>query len=153
MLNWWVTIVFSIIGGLVNIRYGIFRGLFIAGIAMAASNLMFAWMAEIGPHKGWFVVTIVLDGFTSAWSTVAMVAFISLLCNRAFSATQYALMASLSVASRTLLASASGILVDAMGGNWALFFVLTALMVIPSLVILYRLRHNITAIEKGNSAG
>lgn len=48
--------------------------------------------------------------------------------------------------------SASGILVDAMGGNWALFFVLTALMVIPSLVILYRLRHNITAIEKGNSA-
>ena len=152
LLNWWVTIVFSIIGGLVNIRYGIFRGLFIAGIAMAASNLMFAWMAEIGPHKGWFVVTIVLDGFTSAWSTVAMVAFISLLCNRAFSATQYALMASLSVASRTLLASASGILVDAMGGNWALFFVLTALMVIPSLVILYRLRHNITAIEKGNSA-
>ena len=153
LLNWWVTIVFSIIGGLVNIRYGIFRGLFIAGIAMAASNLMFAWMAEIGPHKGWFVVTIVLDGFTSAWSTVAMVAFISLLCNRAFSATQYALMASLSVASRTLLASASGILVDAMGGNWTLFFVLTALMVIPSLVILYRLRHNITAIEKGNAAG
>ena len=152
LLNWWVTIVFSIIGGLVNIRYGIFRGLFIAGIAMAASNLMFAWMAEIGPHKGWFVVTIVLDGFTSAWSTVAMVAFISLLCNRAFSATQYALMASLSVASRTLLASASGILVDAMGGNWALFFILTALMVIPSLVILYRLRHNITAIEKGNAA-
>jgi len=153
LLNWWVTIVFSIIGGLVNIRYGIFRGLFVAGVAMAASNLMFAWMAEIGPHKGWFVVTIVLDGFTSAWSTVAMVAFISLLCNRAFSATQYALMASLSVASRTLLASASGILVDALGGNWALFFVLTALMVIPSLVILYRLRHNITAIEKGNSAG
>ncbi|WP_296043904.1 MFS transporter [uncultured Alteromonas sp.] len=152
LLNWWVTIVFSIIGGLVNIRYGIFRGLFIAGIAMAASNLMFAWMAEIGPHKGWFVVTIVLDGFTSAWSTVAMVAFISLLCNRAFSATQYALMASLSVASRTLLASASGILVDAMGGNWALFFVLTAVMVIPSLVILYRLRHNITALEKGHGS-
>lgn len=151
LLNWWVTIVFSIIGGLVNIRYGIFRGLFIAGIAMAASNLMFAWMAEIGPHKGWFVVTIVLDGFTSAWSTVAMVAFISLLCNRAFSATQYALMASLSVASRTILASSSGILVDAMDGNWSLFFILTAVMVIPSLVILYRLRHQITALEKGHS--
>lgn len=151
LLNWWVTIVFSVIGGLVNIRYGIFRGLFIAGIAMAASNLMFAWMAEIGPDKGWFVVTIVLDGFTSAWSTVAMVAFISLLCNRAFSATQYALMASLSVASRTLLASSSGILVDKLGGDWALFFILTAVMVIPSLVILYRLRHQITAIEKGSA--
>ncbi|GGF85053.1 AmpG family muropeptide MFS transporter [Alteromonas lipolytica] len=151
LLNWWVTIVFSVIGGLVNIRYGIFRGLLIAGTAMAASNLMFAWMAEIGPHKGWFVVTIILDGFTSAWSTVAMVAFISLLCNRAFSATQYALMASLSVASRTLLASSSGILVDYLGGNWALFFIITAVMVIPSLYILYRLRHQITAIEKGQT--
>ena len=151
LLNWWVTIVFSIVGGLVNIRYGIFRGLLIAGTAMAASNLMFAWMAEIGPHKGWFVVTIVLDGFTSAWSTVAMVAFISLLCNRAFSATQYALMASLSVLSRTLLASSSGILVDKLGGDWALFFVITALMVIPSLFVLYRLRHQITAIERGQA--
>lgn len=151
LLNWWVTIIFSVIGGLVNIRYGIYRGLLIAGTAMAASNLMFAWMAEIGPHKGWFVATIVLDGFTSAWSTVAMVAFISLLCNRAFSATQYALMASLSVLSRTLLASSSGILVDKLGGNWSLFFIITAVMVIPSLLILYRLRHQITRIERAAS--
>ncbi|MDC8833082.1 AmpG family muropeptide MFS transporter [Alteromonas gilva] len=147
LLNWWVTIIFSVIGGMVNIHYGIFRGLLIAGSAMAASNLMFAWMAEIGPHKGWFMATIILDGFTAAWSTVAMVAFISLLCNRAFSATQYALMASLSVLSRTLLASSSGVLVDKLGGNWTLFFILTALMVIPSLFILYRLRHQIRRIE------
>ncbi|WP_255439290.1 MFS transporter [Aestuariibacter sp. GS-14] len=147
LLNWWVTIIFSVLGGMVNIRYGIFKGLLIAGIAMAASNLLFALMAVVGPHKGWFVVTIVLDGFTSAWSTVAMVAFISLLCNRAFSATQYALMASLSVLSRTLLASGSGMLVDGLGGNWALFFVITALMVIPSLIILTSLKDKIAEVE------
>ncbi|MFS1702513.1 AmpG family muropeptide MFS transporter [Alteromonas sp. AMM-1] len=147
LLNWWVTIIFSVLGGMVNIRYGIFKGLLIAGIAMAASNLLFALMAVVGPHKGWFVVTIVLDVFTSSWSTVAMVAFISLLCNRAFSATQYALMASLSVLSRTLLASGSGMLVDGLGGNWALFFVITALMVIPSLIILTSLKDKIAEVE------
>lgn len=149
LLNWWVTIVFSIIGGAVNIRYGIYRGLMIAGIAMASSNLMFAWLASTGPNTLLFAAAVIIDGFTASWSTVAMVAFISLLCNRAFSATQYALMASLSVAGRTLLASASGFIVDGLDGDWSLFFILTAVMVIPSLIFLYRIRHQIVRLEQG----
>ena len=137
LLNWWVTIVFSLLGGLVNIRYGIYRGLMIAGVAMAASNLLFALIAQTGPSTSLLAITVIVDGFTGAWSTVAMVAFISLLCNRAFSATQYALMASLSVAGRTLVASSSGFVVDSLEGNWSLFFILTAVMVIPSLCFLY----------------
>ncbi len=148
LLNWWVTIVFSIIGGLVNIRYGIYRGLMIAGIAMASSNLMFAWMAQTGPDKMLFAATVIVDGFTAAWSSVAMVAFISLLCNRAFSATQYALMASLSVAGRNLLASGSGVIVDYLGGNWSAFFILTAVMVIPSLLFLRTIKQDIIRAEK-----
>ena len=147
LLNWWVTIVFAAIGGLVNIRYGIYRGLMTSGFAMAISNLMFALIALTGPSIPLFVATIFVDGFTSAWSSVAMVAFISLLCNQAFSASQYALMASLGVLGRTVLASASGIIVDGMGGNWAGFFVLTTVMVLPSLVFLYRMRHRIHALE------
>ncbi len=149
LLNWWVTIVFSIIGGAVNIRYGIYRGLMIAGIAMASSNLMFAWLASTGPSTSLLAAAVVIDGFTASWSTVAMVAFISLLCNRAFSATQYALMASLSVAGRTVLASASGFIVDGLDGDWSLFFILTAIMVIPSLVFLYTIRHQIVRLEGG----
>ena len=125
LLNWWVTIVFSLLGGLVNIRYGIYRGLMIAGVAMAASNLLFALIAQTGPSTSLLAITVIVDGFTGAWSTVAMVAFISLLCNRAFSATQYALMASLSVAGRTLVASSSGLVVDSLEGNWSLFFILS----------------------------
>lgn len=147
LLNWWVTIVFAAIGGLVNIRYGIYRGLMISGLAMAASNLMFALIAVTGPSIPLFVATIFVDGFTSAWSSVAMVAFISLLCNQAFSASQYALMASLGVLGRTVLASASGIIIDGMDGNWAGFFILTTVMVLPSLVFLYRMRHRIHALE------
>lgn len=152
MLNWWVTIVFAVIGGMVNIRYGIYRGLLTGGIAMAASNLMFAWMAAVGPDKALFAATVFVDGFTAAWSSVALVAFISLLCNQAFSASQYALMASLGVLGRTSLASASGVLVDWMDGNWQAFFVLTALMVIPSLLFLYAIRDRIHALEARNNA-
>lgn len=147
LLNWWVTIVFSLLGGLVNIRYGIYRGLMIAGVAMAASNLLFALIAQTGPSTSLLAITVIIDGFTGAWSTVAMVAFISLLCNRAFSATQYALMASLSVAGRTLVASSSGFVVDSLEGNWSLFFILTAVMVIPSLCFLYSIRHHIKRVE------
>ena len=147
LLNWWLTIVFSLLGGLVNIRYGIYRGLMIAGVAMAASNLLFALIAQTGPSTSLLAITVIVDGFTGAWSTVAMVAFISLLCNRAFSATQYALMASLSVAGRTLVASSSGFVVDSLEGNWSLFFILTAVMVLPSLCFLYSIRHHIKRVE------
>ena len=134
-----------------NIRYGIYRGLLIAGIAMASSNLMFAWIAEVGPNKTLFAATIIVDGFTSAWSTVAMVAFISLMCNRAFSASQYALMASLSVAGKNTLAAGSGWIIDAMNGNWSLFFILTAVMVIPGLLFLRSLKHDISRAEKASA--
>ena len=147
LLNWWVTIIFAVIGGAVNMKYGIYRGLMVGGIAMASSNLMFAAMAITGPNKALFAATVFVDGFTAAWSSVALVAFISLLCHRAFSATQYALMASLGVFGRTLLASSSGAIVDGLGGNWALFFVLTAIMVIPSLLFLYSIRHDIHRLE------
>lgn len=147
LLNWWITIIFAVLGGMVNIKYGIFRGLMISGFTMALSNLMFALMAVTGPDKTLFVAAIFIDGFTGAWSSVAMVAFISLLCNKAFSASQYALMASLGVLGRTALGSTSGIIVDAMDGNWALFFILTAVMVIPSLMFLWGIRHKIAELE------
>lgn len=151
LLNWWVTILFAAIGGLVNIRYGIYRGLMVSGIAMASSNLMFAAIAIVGPSKPLFIATIFVDGFTSAWSSVAMVAFISLMCNRAFSATQYALMASLGVLGRTVLASLSGFIVDGMDGNWAGFFALTTVMVFPSLIFLWRIKHHIDGLESRNT--
>ena len=62
--------------------------------------------------------------------------FISLMVDRRYTATQYALLASIGTASRTLLAASSGMLVDWLGSDWGLFFIITALMVTPSLVLL-----------------
>jgi len=147
LVTWWVTILFALLGSAVNLRVGIVKGLLFGGIAMAASNLMFSWIALVGPSESLFLSAVIIDGFTSAWSTVAFVAFISLLCNRTFTASQYALMASLGTLGRTLLSSYSGVMVDALDGSWALFFLLTALMVIPSLVFLWFIRRPLTDLE------
>ena len=143
-----ITIIFAFLGSIFNHKYGIVKGLFISGIAMAASNLMFSWIALAGPQEHLYALAIVVDGFTQAWSLVAMVAFISMLCDRAFSATHYALLASLGNLGRTLLSSYSGVVIDDwLDGNWALFFILTALMVIPSLIFLYLIRHRLYELE------
>jgi PAT family beta-lactamase induction signal transducer AmpG len=103
---------------------------------MASTNLMFSWIALVGPDLNLFALAVVIDGFTAAFATVTFVAFISHLTSRAYSATQYALMASLGNLARTTLSSGSGLMVDALDGNWALFFIITALMVAPSLLLL-----------------
>lgn len=140
LIGWGLTILFTLLGSMVNVKFGIVRGLMIGGTAMAASNLMFAWMANVGPNENLFLATLVVDNFTSAFSTVAFVSFLTVVTGQAFSATQYALLASLGNLGRTTLASFSGGLVDLLN-DWSLFFILTALMVIPSLIMLYSLRH------------
>lgn len=136
LVGWFATIAFTLAGSAINIRFGIIRGLFIGGIAMAASNMMFAWIAMAGPKPELFIAAILVDNFTAAFSTVAFVSFLTWLTGKAFTATQYALLASLGNLGRTTLASFSGELVDMLGGNWALFFVITSLMVLPALILL-----------------
>ena len=143
-----ITIIFAFLGSIFNHKYGIVKGLFISGLAMATSNLMFSWIAVAGPQEHLYAMAIVVDGFTQAWSLVAMVAFISMMCDRAFSATHYALLASLGSLGRTVMSSYSGVVIDDwLQGDWALFFVITALMVIPSLLLLYMIRHKLYDIE------
>ncbi|WP_165312134.1 AmpG family muropeptide MFS transporter [Vibrio ziniensis] len=143
LIGWGITMLFTLLGSMVNVRFGIVRGLMIGGIAMSASNLMFSWIAQVGPNEHLFLATIIVDNFTTAFSTVAFVSFLTVMTGQAFSATQYALLASLGNFGRTTLASFSGELADYLN-NWSLFFVLTALMVIPSLIMLYTLRHYFT---------
>ncbi len=140
LLNWWVTVVFAIVGSFVNARFGIIRGLFIGGIAMAATNLMFSWLAVVGPETWLLSLAVIVDGFTAALGTVAFMAFITFLSSHTFTATQYALLASIGNLGRTTLASGSGWVVDQLGGNWALFFLLTSLAVLPGLLLLLKIR-------------
>ena len=88
-------------------------------------------------------MAVLLDDLATAFATVAFVAFISLLVDRTYTATQYALLASVGTAGRTLLASSSGAMVDWLDGDWGTFFVITAVMVIPSLAILWMIKNKL----------
>lgn len=147
MFGWFITVAFTLLGSVFNTRFGVVRGLMVGGIAMAASNLMFALIAINGPLESLFIATLIVDNFTTAFSTVAFVSFLTLLTGRAFSATQYALLASLGNLSRTTLAGLSGFTVDWLG-SWERFFIVTALMVLPSLMMLWTLRHRFDALTK-----
>ena len=140
-LGWITTIVFTLIGGWFSIKSGVVRALFISGVAMAITNVMFSFMAWSEKSELLFAAAVILDDLAAAFATVAFVTFISLLVDRTYTATQYALLASLGTAGRTLMASSSGSLVDWLQGDWGTFFIITALMVIPSLILLWFIRN------------
>lgn len=148
LIGWGITIFFTLVGSVVNVKFGIIRGLLIGGIAMAASNLMFAWLANVGPKESVLLAAIIVDNFTSAFATIAFVSFLTFLTGRGFSATQYALLASVGNFGRTTLSSTSGKLVDLLNGDWSLFFIITTLMVIPSLILLVSLKGHFKKLAK-----
>jgi MFS transporter, PAT family, beta-lactamase induction signal transducer AmpG len=146
-IGWLTTIVFTLLGGLFAIRMGLLKAMFVSGIAMALTNLMFSVLAWVGNSEILFAFTVLLDDLAAAFATVAFVGFISALVDRTYTATQYALLASIGTAGRTLFASSSGALVDWLNGDWGIFFIITALMVIPSLTCLYLIRKKLRLNE------
>jgi len=147
-LGWITTVVFTLLGGLFVIRSGVLKAMFLAGILMAATNLLFTVLAWSGKSELLFAIAVIFDDMAAAFATVAFVAFISLLVDRTYTATQYALLASIGTAGRTTLASSSGTLVDWLNGDWGIFFILTAIMVIPSLICLWFIKDKLRIREK-----
>ncbi len=143
-IGWITTVVFTLLGGLFAIRSGVVKAMFVSGILMACTNLLFAVLAWSGKSELLFAAAVLLDDIAAAFATVAFVAFISLLVDRTYTATQYALLASIGTLGRTTLAASSGELVDWLNGDWGIFFVITTVMVIPSLILLWFIRNKLT---------
>jgi len=161
-IGWITTVVFTLLGGLFAIRSGVVKAMFISGVLMAGTNLLFAALAMSGKSEWLFAVAVLLDDIAAAFATVAFVAFISLLVDRTYTATQYALLASIGTLGRTTLAGSSGWMVDTLEKGtdlilfsrfslsipsvenpWAVFFVITTVMVIPSLILLWFIRNKL----------
>ena len=147
-LGWITTVMFTLLGGLFVIRSGVLKAMFFAGVMMASTNLLFSVLAWSDKSEFLFAIAVIFDDIAAAFATVAFVAFISMLVDRSYTATQYALLASIGTAGRTTLASSSGALVDWLNGDWGIFFILTALMVIPSLIILLIMKNKLQLSEK-----
>lgn len=126
-------------GGVLVRMAGVFRALLAGGLAAAATNLAYAYLASAGQDMDVFAMAVIADNFTGGLATVAFVAYLAGLCNTAFSATQYALLNSLGNLARIWFASSAGMIVDSLGGDWALFFTITAglaLLGLPLLLVL-----------------
>ncbi|MEK9672051.1 MAG: AmpG family muropeptide MFS transporter [Rhodospirillaceae bacterium] len=124
----------AVAGGLLVARFGVFRALFACGLMQALTNLAFAWLAGQGPSVPALTVVIALENMTSAMATACFVAYLSALCDRAYSATQYALLTAFAALGRKIFVAGGGEVAQAVG--WANYFILTTLASLPALMIL-----------------
>ncbi len=128
-----MTILGAAIGGLLIVRIGIMRTLFIGAVLSAATNLLFVWLAGRGHDVSGLVFTISADNLSAGIASSAFIAYLSGLTNTAYSATQYALFSSVMLLLPKFVAGFSGQFVDAYG--YESFFIATALIGIPVLFL------------------
>jgi PAT family beta-lactamase induction signal transducer AmpG len=129
------TLIGGFAGGAIARAYPLAASLWIGALLQMGSNLMFSWQALVGVNHWALTATIVTENFTGAIGTVIFVAYLSSLCKSPLhTATQFALLTALAAVGRTYLSSTAGFV--AAGTGWPLFFVLSALVALPSMVLL-----------------
>lgn len=134
LYGFFATLIGLFLGGWLMQAVGLYRALWICGVLQMGSNLLFAVLALRG-HDMWFLaLTVGFENLASGMGTAALVAYLSALCDIAYTATQYALLSSLTAVARTVLSSYAGFLAEALG--WPLFFLLTTLAALPGLLLL-----------------
>jgi PAT family beta-lactamase induction signal transducer AmpG len=121
-------------GGALVARFGTVPALVVGGLLQASTNLLFAWLAVAGHDIGMLAIAVSADSFTGGLGSAAFVAYLSALCNVAFTGTQYALLTSLMAFGRTLLAASAGWLAQEVG--WVGFFVATTGLAVPGLLLI-----------------
>lgn len=124
----------GVLGGVVVARFGIFKTLLFGGVLQAVTNGLFSILAMQGHDLLWLGIAITADNLSGGVAAAAFVAYLSGLCNVAYTATQYALLTSFMSMGRTILSSGSGWVAD--HTDWVSFWALTALMAIPGLLLL-----------------
>lgn len=128
------TIIGSFIGGLVVSRLGLAKSLLFCGLLHGASNLLYLWQVSAGNDTSVLTLTIFVENISGGMGTSAFVAYLSSLCNRQYTATQYALLSSFMSMARDLFAASSGIVAKAV--SWYGFFSITAALSLPGIFIL-----------------
>lgn len=136
LFGFWATIAGSVFGGLLMIRIGIYRSLWIFGFLQAASTAGFAMLARIGASLPWLAGVVTFENLSSGMGTAAFVAFMASITNKKFTATQYALLSSLMGVPRVMAAAPTGFLAKVLG--WEAFFVFCALIAAPGLLLLLK---------------
>ena len=130
----WATIIGGLIGGVLVGRIGVLRGLLVGGVMQMLSNLGYVMLAQVGHDVSALAVTVALENVCGGIATAAFVAYLSSLCNTAYTATQYALLSSFYKLGGDLFGASSGWLAERRDGRS--FFLLSTGGALPGLLVL-----------------
>ena len=136
LFGFWATLGGTLAGGMLMLRLGIGRSLWVFGVLQALSTAGFAWLARIGPSPPWLAAVIGFENLTAGMGTAAYVAFMASITNKKFTATQYALLSSLMGIPRVLAAAPTGIMARHLG--WEGFFLSCVAMAVPGMLLLVK---------------
>lgn len=135
------TILGAFVGGSFLMRINLYRSLLWFGILQAASTGMFLVLALVGKNFSFMVVSLFVDNFCGGMSTAAFIAFLMSLCDKRYSATQYACLSALSAIGRVFLGPLAGMVVQQAG--WVQFYAWSIVLSIPGIILLLMLRMRI----------
>jgi len=125
----------ALLGGIVTTRFGIRTSLIVCGILQSLGNLFFVLQAVGGHRIGYLALCVTAENITGAMAGTALITYISSLCSPAYTATQYALLSSLALLGRTVVASSGGVLSERLG--WVRFFLLTTVVALPAILLIF----------------
>jgi PAT family beta-lactamase induction signal transducer AmpG len=129
-----MTLVGAGAGGILVMKYGTMRILFLGALLVAVTNLLFAWQAYIGYNVPFLTFAISIDNFSAGIATAAFIAYLSNLTSSGYSATQYALLSSIMILFPKFIAGFSGEYVNAFG--YVNFFIAASLIGFPVLLLI-----------------
>ena len=135
----------ALAGGWVVTRMRLFPALLVLGVLQALVNLGYIWLVHSGPDLLALAIVVGAENFFSGLGSTAFVVLVTALCNVRYSATQYALLSSLSAVGRVFLGPLAAWLVPQVG--WSNFFTITALSALPGLLLVLALRRAIDRAE------
>lgn len=136
------TLVGIFVGGIVYARIGMMRSVMLSLFLMGISNLSFAWLATMGPVNWALAATMGFENFASGMGGVAIVAYLSWLCNLRFTATQFALLSAMaSIAGRVIQGTTAGALIENFG--FVNFYLFTTLLAVPGVILFWILMRRV----------
>ena len=136
-VGFWASIIGGILGGILMIKIGINRALWIFGFMQMFATLSFAWLAISGYNPLILGITVGLEFFAAGLGTTAFIAYIAKTTNPKFTATQFALFTGLSAVPRTITNASTGYLVEFFG--WHNFFIFCSFIAIPGMILLIKI--------------
>ena len=141
----WATIVGGVLGGVLVSRVGVQRALLLGGIAQMLSNVGYVMLAFTGHDVAMLAVTVAMENVCAGVATSAFVAYLSGLCNVAYTATQYALLSSFTKLGGDLFGASSGFLAAKL--DWVSFFLVSTAAGLPALLLLMWLQGRTRALK------